>query len=414
MNVQPNITRLKKLSDLLESNKESIAKANTLDSLIPYKTNLLEIQRAIANLRHYHSNASLLIQRSQKGGIAVVVPYNAPSFALFGMSLAAALLVNGDNHPVNVFFPSLLANYASQIRTIFKNEDEFRFVNFFEGSSKEFMDQSIANSEISVIQVYGGTWINAYIQQAKENKKTLIYEGSGNNPAIIHASADIEEAADKVLQMAFDLSGQAAVCFNRLLIDNRIDKDDFNSLLKDKCANISYSCNPFDDVVVGPIRIPQLVFSLEERIIDAIKDGAKPFNYKVKACTKGWLIQPTLIFNTNHSMRIVQEENFAPVLSVEYAKESELAKLANATKFGFTASVFGKSSQLIPILNQLKGTHGIVLKNHTFNDLVSQDYGYIGIWGGYKNSFFHLSEESNWEIEQQPKHLVTYFSQTEL
>lgn len=408
--MKQNTIYLEKLSILLRAFDKPILEACTRDSLVTYSTNQDELDRSVAILDNYASNNYFLNNRNPLGGIAIVVPYNAPILALFGKSLAAALLVNGNKYPIRIHFSSILSSFAKAIKSLFDYSDDFDFIQICQSDTKEFMENNLQDESIKSIHVYGGNWVNEYISKAIEKQTALVYEGSGNNPAIVHKTADLEDAADKILEMAFSLSGQTMVSFNRLLVDKGVDEVKFNAILKRKCDEISFTKDPFQNAIVGPIKLSQIVFALENRVIDAISEGAIPYNYHIEAASHGWLIKPSLFFNTNHKMRLVQEENFSPVLTVEYVDEDKLVTVANSTEFGFTASVFGDPKEINTLINELNKSHGIVLRNMTFNELISKEYGYAGIWGGYGKSFFHLSESTNWQLSQELKPLVTYFS----
>jgi len=413
MNYQDNINYLHKLRDLLLQFEKPLLEAKTRDSLIPYNTNRKELLRSVANLKHYHVNGQSIMDKTPLGGIAIVAPVNAPGFALFGMSMAAALLVNGADFPLKIHVPSMLLEYGKVIKELFDSSSDFSFVEVDTGDTNVFIEQNMEDNNIKVIQIYNGMQAQQYTAKAIETGTSLLYEGRGNNPAIVHHTADLEKAAKDILNMAYALSGQASICFNRLLVDDRIDADLFNDILKKTCDSISFGADPFSDVLVGPIRCSRIFYPVEERIIDAISQGAVPYNYKATCASNGWLMQPSLFFNTNHDMNLVKEDNLAPVISVEYVNEHKLAEYASNTDYGFTASVYGKADRIKNIVTDLNSTHGIVLMNNTFNELISTDFGYVGLWGGYGKSFFHISEASKWEISQEIKPLVSYFSKAD-
>lgn len=77
-------------------------------------------------------------------------------------------------------------------------------------------------------------------------------------------------------------------------------------------------------------------------IDDAVKKGAKVlFGGKPNVAHKGHFFEPTVLINVNHSMEIMREETFGPVMPImRVSSDEEVIKLANDCKYGLSASIF--------------------------------------------------------------------------
>lgn len=408
--LKENIAAIESFRKLMEINKNSLTSAATDDTWITFSANTAQLSRGLATLKYYHKHASSLLDREPLGGIAIFSSYNDPLFGTVGMSLGAALMINGRKRPILLKFPNVLKKLTSLFAKILKESGEFPNIAISSLDGKAFMDYCFQSPDYGVVQVYGGPWVWKYAGHAKQNNTALRFEGPGNNPAIIDASANLEDAVDMILGMSYVMSGQACVAINRLLIDDRINKTKFNSLLEEKLKAIRCSEDISSDVHVGPLKNTAVITRLKEQIDEAKLRGARPFNLTMKEYNSGLLITPSLFFETDHNMRIVKEETFGPVLSIQYASRDKLVELADSTEYGLTANVFGNLDETKDIVGGLNKTHGMVLVNQTSNEAVSLNEGYIGPWGGYGISSFYLGPDTQWNLTKGPMYLWKNFT----
>jgi len=409
-NISDNIILITRLADILSANRDNIIVANTNDTLISFQANANELDRAIANLRNYHLTKDKVENQNIISGYAVMVPYNAASYALFGMSLAAALMAFGNTKPIIIHFPSMLKEYSEIIKNIIGTDDLFSNIVFRNDSANEFISSMLDNPDISLVQIYGGAWISKYISKAIETKTSLIYEGLGNNAAILLNDADLSKSIDKIFEMAFTLNGQAAVCFNRLVIDNRLNKQLIKELMLSKLNNINVSINPFSKALVTPIIKDIIVEKAVENIKLAEDRGANILGLKVEKLPKGTLLYPTIIFDVKSDDLIWLNDSFAPTLSVMFADFNNIVDLCNISDCRMTASIFGSDKNEIRILKQkLKDKWEFILTNKTFIDKIKPNKGYIGKWGGKGKSYFYLAEETGWQLSNIVHQPIEYF-----
>ena len=169
-------------------------------------------------------------------------------------------------------------------------------------------------------------------------------ELGGKDPAIVLEGSDLERATTAILRASVAATGQACQSLERIYI-HRSQHDAFVGLLTEKAAGTSLSYPDPRSGIVGP-----LIYDRQAEIIGAHLDDAKAKGAVVKTGGEirkldgGLFIEPTVLVNVDHSMRIMKEETFGPVMPVmAFDTEAEAIGLANDSDYGLSAAVFGAS-----------------------------------------------------------------------
>jgi len=171
-------------------------------------------------------------------------------------------------------------------------------------------------------------------------------ELGGKDPAIVTADADIDRATTAVLRGGVYATGQVCYSVERVYVHRSIH-DSFVEQLVAKAKQVRLNdVNPLDGHI-GPfifVRQPQIV---ESHLADAVAQGAKILTGGVTESLGGGLyMRPTVVTEVNHSMRLMREETFGPILPVmRFDTVEEAIGLANDTEFGLTASVISGTEE---------------------------------------------------------------------
>ena len=191
-------------------------------------------------------------------------------------------------------------------------------------------------------------------------------EMGGKDPAIITASADIDRATTAVLRGGVYATGQVCYSVERVYVHESIH-DRFVEELVRKAKQVTLNDrNPLEGHI-GPfifVRQPEIV---ESHLADAIAKGAKVLTGGVTETLGGGLyMRPTVVTDVDHTMRLMREETFGPILPVmRYRTVEEAVALANDTEFGLTASVIaGSEDEAVKIAEQVNA--GSVFVQDTF------------------------------------------------
>ncbi|OZU87385.1 betaine-aldehyde dehydrogenase [Virgibacillus indicus] len=217
--------------------------------------------------------------------------------------------------------------------------------NLVLGSGASVGAELSVNEDVDLISFTGGIETGKTIMQAaSHNVKKIALELGGKNPNIVFSDADFETAVDQALNAVFFHAGQVCSAGSRLLIEESIH-DEFVEALIERTKQIKLG-NGFDEnTQSGPMISAEHRAKVENYVEVGKKEGAKlavggkrPDDPELQ---NGFFYLPTIFTNCTNDMRIIQEEVFGPVLTVETFKTKEEAvKLANDTIYGLAGAVW--------------------------------------------------------------------------
>ena len=173
-------------------------------------------------------------------------------------------------------------------------------------------------------------------------------ELGGKDPAYIRPDVDVAWAAEEIVDGAVFNSGQSCCSIERVYVHEQI-----HDLFVEKIQAVlkSYKLgDPFNpETHVGPVISKRSKAAIEDHIKDALEKGAKdatPQNSSFESPPPdGNFVKPTLLINVDHSMAVMREETFGPVIPVMKVKSDEEAiQLMNDSEFGLTASIWTKDT----------------------------------------------------------------------
>jgi betaine-aldehyde dehydrogenase len=238
--------------------------------------------------------------------------------------------------------------------------------------------------DVDLISFTGGIETGKTIMRAAAgNVKKVALELGGKNPNIIFADADFESAVDYALNAVFFHAGQICSAGARLMVEETIH-DDFVEALAQRMRKIKIG-NGFDEnTQMGPLISAEHLAKVEGYVQIARDEGAtlvlggkRPEDPRL---ANGFFYMPSLFTGCQSGMRIVQEEVFGPVITVErFANEEEAVNRANDTIYGLSAGFWTRDPDRIKRVSK-KLKFGTVWVND-FNVYFTQ-----APWGGYKQS----------------------------
>lgn len=279
-------------------------------------------------------------------------------------------------------------------------------VNVVLGPGSTVGQEIAENPDVDLISFTGGNVAGRSIMKAAANNfKKISLELGGKNPNIVFADADFDTAVDYALNAVFFHAGQVCSAGARLLVESSIH-DQFVEAVVERAKNIRLGNGLDEHTQMGPVISAEHLAKIERYIQMGIDEGAtlvlggkRPTAPELQ---KGFFIEPTIFTNCHSSMRIVQEESFGPVLTVEkFNSEEEAIQLANDTVYGLAGAVWTQD------MNRAER----VVRALRFGTVWINDYHpYFpqAPWGGYKQSgigreLSHLGLEEYTEV----KHIYT-------
>jgi len=171
-------------------------------------------------------------------------------------------------------------------------------------------------------------------------------ELGGKDPAIVLESADLELATSAILWGSVVNTGQSCLSLERIYVAESIF-DNFVEKLVEKAQRLKLAYPSVRDGQIGPIIAERQADIIKEHLRDAIEKGAVVrCGGFVEELDGGLWCCPTVLTQVNHSMKVMTEETFGPIVPImQFANHEEAIKLANDTIYGLSGAVFAGSEQ---------------------------------------------------------------------
>ncbi|HVI31472.1 aldehyde dehydrogenase family protein [Phenylobacterium sp.] len=192
------------------------------------------------------------------------------------------------------------------------------------------------------ISFTGSQTVGAGVAQAAVARQARVQlEMGGKNPLVILDDADLERAVMVALDGSFYATGQRCTASSRLIVQDGIH-DRFVQALAEKVAALKVGDALDPSTQMGPA-VSEDQMETSYRYIDIAKsEGGRVVTGggRLQLEKPGWYVQPTLIADTDKSMRINCEEVFGPVASTVRVKDyDEALAVANDGDFGLSAGI---------------------------------------------------------------------------
>jgi acyl-CoA reductase-like NAD-dependent aldehyde dehydrogenase len=171
----------------------------------------------------------------------------------------------------------------------------------------------------------------------------LQLELGGKDPVYVCEDVDIAAAAAGIADGAFYNTGQSCCSVERIYVNERIYEPFIDAFVKE-VKGFARGDPASDKTYIGPLtRAPQ-VDVLEAQLEDAVKKGAKVLVGGKRPRGKGNWFEPTVLVGVNHTMDVMREETFGPLIGIMPVKDdSDAVRFMNDTDYGLTAGVYTKS-----------------------------------------------------------------------
>ena len=166
-------------------------------------------------------------------------------------------------------------------------------------------------------------------------------ELGGSDPAIVLDDADLERAARGLSWGRFSNAGQTCVAPKRVYVEAGVF-DRFTAALAREVGRLTVGPGSVEGTEVGPMIRESQVTALRAQFDDALQRGATIVaRAPADGLSERSYFPPTVLTNVTPEMRVLHEETFGPLLPVvRVADEDEAIRLANASDFGLSASVW--------------------------------------------------------------------------
>ena len=240
------------------------------------------------------------------------------------------------------------------------------------------------NPGIDRIDLTGGTVTGRRVAETAGRRLVAVQaELGGKAPVLVFDDVPVDAAVAGALFAGFVASGQTCIAGTRLLVQRPI-VDAVTERLVERARGIRVGDPLAEDTQMGPLasqaqleRVVGLVRSAGEEGATVLTGGAQ---LKGERHADGWYMAPTVIAGVRPDMRIMREEIFGPVITIEAFDDADQAvAIANDSRFGLGAGVWTRDVQRAHVVAQRIQAGTVWINDHHRIDPASP-------WGGFKDS----------------------------
>lgn len=352
----------------------------TVDLLTYYCKNAARILASHDIGLHLLKHKKSTLHYVPRGVVGVISPWNFPFVIPMGDVVAALVAGNAV-----VLKPSEVTPLAVQkAKEIFDAtglpEDLFTVVYGYGDAG-----QALIESGIQKLVFTGGVETGKRVAAAcGANLVPCVMELGGKAPLIACADCDVERTANAIVFGGFVNAGQVCISVERVYAHESVH-DQLVSRVKSLTASLRQGDPQGENAVdVGAIIFPKQIEVAEKHIADAVAKGAQVVSGGKRRDGAGQFFEPTVLVGCDHSMTVMKEEIFGPIVPIQkVASEDEAVRLANDSHLGLNAYVFTKNREKGKRLAQRIEAGSVVV-----NDVLVNYAAAESPFGGIKQSGF--------------------------
>ncbi|ASM70871.1 MULTISPECIES: aldehyde dehydrogenase family protein [Roseobacteraceae] len=281
-----------------------------------------------------------VIKRVPHGVVLVVAPWNYPYMT--AINTVAPALIAGN---------AVMLKHASQTPLVGERlaeafhaagipEDVFQNVFLDHQTTSDL----IAAKSFGFVNFTGSVGGGRAIETAAAGTFTGVgLELGGKDPGYVCDDADVQAAADTLIDGAMFNSGQCCCGIERIYVAEALF-DDFVAKAVEIVKGYRLG-NPLDpETTIGPMAHARFAETVRDQTAEAIAAGATahidPADFPQD---NGAYLMPQILTNVTHDMRVMREESFGPVVGIMAVKDdAEAIRLMNDSDYGLTAAVWTK------------------------------------------------------------------------
>lgn len=385
--LEERISLMKRFLEIFRSQEDELINITVKELGSPYTfTKTAQVEYQYTRTQSYIDLASKVplvehmaastVYREPVGVIGCITPWNYPLGQVIQKVIPALLMGNtvilkpSQHTPLSSYWLADAFEKANFPKGVF---------NLVTGRGGEVGDAMATHPLINMISFTGSTSGGINVgKNALTGLKHISLELGGKSPYIILKGSNHEEAIRLCFNSIFLNSGQTCTAFSRLLIPKSEQ-----SVIEKKLIEIAkeYTTgNPEDSSTkLGPLASLRQYEKVKSYIESGIQEGARLLYGTVpENSNNGYYISPTIFTCVTSEMSIVRDEIFGPVLCVfPYETEEEAIRIANDTRYGLNAGVYGEKEKAIAVAKKIEA--GNIYINASPRDTSAP-------FGGYKQS----------------------------
>lgn len=308
--------------------------------------------------------------------VGIISPWNFPLILSIGDAIPALQAGCAVVVKPSEFTPLGLAEVIEAWKREIGGPDVFDCVHGMGGTGGALVD------EVDFIQFTGSDRTGRKVMaRAAETLTPVSLELGGKDAMIVLSDANVDRAANAAAWGGMMNSGQICLSVERIYVEEPA-YDEFVSKLTAEVGRLRQGVDdagsPKD---VGAMTSPNQTAIVEDHVSDAVAAGAKALTGGKRAEGPGDYFEPTVLVDVDHSMKVMRDETFGPVVGVMKVRDAEEAvRMANDSPYGLGGSVFGERERAEQVARRVEC--GAV----NVNDVLINYFAMDVPMGGWKQS----------------------------
>jgi acyl-CoA reductase-like NAD-dependent aldehyde dehydrogenase len=341
---------VKQLSQKLRERQKELAELLTREQGKPLAQSVAEIDRGAAQSDGMvgieipveviadDNDKHIELRYRPLGVVGIITPWNAPVNLALGPLVSALYTGNTVVLKPSPYTPLATLKVGELLNEVFPAG----VVNVLAGGD-ELGAAMTAHRDIDKISFTGSVATGKKVlASAAATLKRVTLELGGNDPAIVLDDVDAKAVAKKIFFASFVNSGQVCMAIKRIYAHESIYADLCDALVEE--ANKAKVGNGLDpSTELGPVQNKMQYDKVVGIIKDTKKAGAKFLAGGEIPAGPGYFLPPTLVTDIADDSRLVQEEQFGPIVPIlKFSDVDDALRRANDTRYGLSGSVWTK------------------------------------------------------------------------
>ncbi len=389
----------KQAKSILLRKSEEIAALITDEKGSPYAESiLLEILGSMEALDYYGKNLEKILKPKQADHHVTYFSHKKSSFSFH--PLGPTVIISPWNFPLLIPVFDILSTLSAGNTVVLRPSSSTPFTALQLGEIFQEAglppgvlnivncripqaEEMITDPSIHSISFTGSAATGKRIMAlASQNLTNIVLELGGKDPMIVLDDADLERSAKGAVWGAFTNCGQVCSSIERVYVHRKV-AGEFIDRVTDLVGGLRVG-NPMDkEIDMGPLAVSSQIGIVEDHIRDALEKGARILAGGKRVNGRGgYFFQPTVLSDVNHTMKVMTEETFGPVLPImTFSEQEEAVHLANDSVYGLTASVWTRNKKKASLIAQKLDVGTVTVNDHMFSFVEPG-----ALWGGVKQS----------------------------
>lgn len=391
VSIEERLACIVKFGELVRENIDGLAAILTAETGKPLRQSINEIRGAQNRIAHLKDNAKKWLQEE------IMVAEGSTKERIVYEPLGMIANISAWNFPYNVGYNVFLYALVGGNAVCYKPSEyasltglKFREMLWMAGIPEDVFECVIGKGEVGEMLLdedFDGYFFTGSYKTGKRIAEKVApklvpvqLELGGKDPLyVMDDIADIRQAAINAAEGAFYNNGQSCCAVERIYVQEGV-YEDFVGYFVEEVKGYTIGDPTQEGVFIGPLsREPQLEVILNQ-VKDAVDKGAILETGGHRIQRRGYYLEPTVLTDVDHTMLVMREESFGPIIGVQQVVDDEEAlELMQDTPYGLTAAIFSDNYERAQRLFEELNT-GTVYWNCC--DRVSPNVP----WSGRKNS----------------------------